>query len=95
MKFLRAIVVVVVILAAAVSGFAMEPAGGCKHECRRGDDGNGAFAHCVEYFFGTWYMSGCTEVQYCYRMLVTDESGTHYAKFCLPPDCAGAECYMV
>jgi hypothetical protein len=96
MKVLRAVVVFAAILAIVLPAFAVAPATGCKHECRRGTDATGtAFAHCVEYFFGSWYMSGCREVQYCYWMLVTDDSGTHYVKYCLSPDCDGGECYMV
>ena len=96
MNFLRTGVVLAAILAVALAGFAMEPASGCHHECRRGSDDTGkTFAHCVEYFFGTWYMSSCREVQYCYWMLVTDDSGTRYVKYCENPDCAGGDCYMV
>ena len=95
MKFLRAIVVCAVTLAIALPGFSVGPATGCKHDCRRGMDQAGMpFAHCVEYFFGSWYMSGCSEIRYCYSMLVTDDTGTHYVKWC-EPDCSGGECYMV
>ena len=96
MKSLRPIVGFAIILAVVLPGFAMEPVSGCKHECRRGSDEAGnAFAHCVEYFFGSWHMSSCREVQYCYWMLVTDDSGTRYVKHCYAPDCDGGDCYMV
>lgn len=66
--------------------------GGCKYECRRGAD----FAHCVEYFFGSWYLSECRELQLCWNMWVVDDEGNLYlVRECDAPDCIGSQCFMV
>lgn len=66
--------------------------GGCKYECRKGAN----FAHCVEYLFGTWYLSECKELTLCWSMWVLGEDGTlHLERFCDPPDCIGSPCFMV
>lgn len=72
--------------------------GGCKYECRRGQDGAGQeFAHCVEYLFGSWYLSECKELTLCWTEWTYDDATGQWrlAKQCDAPDCIGNRCFMI
>lgn len=97
MKFSRLLLICLSLtLIVSLPAFALPASGGCKHECRTGIDGSGqSFAHCVEYFFGSWQMSGCTETQRCYRIWIVGDYGTYLVKECDPPSCYGTVCFNV
>ena len=94
MRTVRIAVAFAAVLVIALPLFAL-PGGGCSYECRRGETNGQAWAHCVQYFFGVWEMTGCREIQYCYRFWVVDENGWHLEEYCMNPDCQGDVCYNV
>ena len=72
--------------------------GGCMYECRRGQDASGQeFAHCVEYFFGSWYLSECKELTLCWSGWVYDDATGQWrlVRQCDAPDCVGNRCFMI
>lgn len=88
MLFRRIAAVFLLLLLAVASPSALA----CKFECRQGvDDSNTAFAHCVEYFFGSWPYATCEEYTPCWKMR-TQEGVT---VVCGLPECRGTQCFMV
>ena len=96
-SFSRLLFVCFLMLLVASPLLALPRQGGCSFECRQGVDASGqSFAHCVEYFFGSWSMAGCTETRNCYRMWVIGDDGVmRLVTECDPPSCYGSTCFMV